>query len=290
MVKLARRFVLVAGRTASFNELEQSLQTIVATARARWAFVGISDETFIEHLATVLRDEDATRELLTSLHTADLFLACACLHGDRRALAAFDQEFIGQLRSSSKSGSAAFNEELKQALRERLLVGQGGAPPRLASYSGRGPLSGWLKVTAARLAVDLRREQKDSAKSNERDVPLPPLDPELSYLKARYRVEFQDALQLAFRALSARELTLLRLHFLEEVPTASIARMYRVSSRSAQRWIASAQQAVLDGVRRELRARLTLTESELVSLLGLVLSQLTLSLHRFLLDESATGD
>jgi RNA polymerase sigma-70 factor (ECF subfamily) len=271
------------------RELQQSLRHALDSAREKWGIVGVSDEDFVEHLAGCFRGEGEILEALTGLHTADLFLACACLHGDRRALQAFEREFVGKLKLGFRSGTAAFESELKQVLRERVLVGQRGAPPRLASYGGRGPLFGWLKVAAARLAVDLRREQKVSAApAVQRDVPLPPLDPELSYLKTRYRAEFQEAIQAGFKGLSARDLTLLRLHFLEEVPTGSIARMYRVSARSVQRWILAAQQAVMDAVRQELRSRLTLTESELTSLVGLVLSQLTLSLHRFLLDEPSS--
>lgn len=295
-MELARRFVLLTGCAdlaactgpEPTRELQQVIQACLDSARAKWDFVDVSDEAFVDHLAACVRGEERTLEVLASLHTTDLFLACACLQGDPRALAAFDQEFVGRLKLGSKAGSASFDSELKQVLRERVLVSQGETPPRLAGYSGRGSLSGWLKVTAARLAIDLRREQKIGvAQAAQRDVPLPPLDPELSYLKARYRVEFQEAIQLGFRTLSARDLTLLRLHFLEEMPTNSIARMYRVSARTVQRWIATAQQAVVDAVRHDLRARLALSESELTSLLGLVLSQLTLSLHRFLLDKGS---
>jgi RNA polymerase sigma-70 factor (ECF subfamily) len=288
MVELARKFVHVAGRPLPAAELEQSLRALLTTVRSVWPFSAISDEVFVEHLAERVRNEESILDALAALHAADLFLACACLHGERAALAAFDHAFVERLNLGAKTGSSAFDSELKQALRERVLVGQRGAPPRLSSYSGRGPLSGWLKVAAARLAVDLRREQKLGTHAAERDVPLPPLDPELSYLKARYRVEFQEAIQAGFSALSPRELTLLRLHFLEQMPTASIARMYRVSARSVQRWIAAAQSAVVDAVRRDLHARLALTESELTSLLALVLSQLSVSLHRFLLEKPAT--
>lgn len=284
-MELARRFLLVAARHAPLAELEQSLEQILLAAHATWTSVSVADEVFVEHLARCVRDDEPILETLATLHTCDLFLACACVNGDRAAVAAFDEAFVARLQMGSKEGTGTFGSELKQALRERVLVGQPGARPRLATYSGRGPLSGWLKVAAARLAVDLRREQKSDARAAQRDVPLPPLDPELAYLKARYRVEFQDAIKEGFSALSPRELTLLRLHFLEQMPTSSIARMYRVSARSVQRWIAAAQSTVVEVVRRYLHARLTLSESELTSLLALVLSQLTLSLHQFLVDE-----
>ena len=46
--------------------------------------------------------------------------------------------------------SSQFVDEVKQGLRERLLVGP---PPRIAEYSGSGPLGGWLRVVSVRLAI-----------------------------------------------------------------------------------------------------------------------------------------
>jgi RNA polymerase sigma-70 factor (ECF subfamily) len=54
---------------------------------------------------------------------------------------------------------------------------------------------------------------------------------------------------------------------------------FDVSVRTVQRWLASAEQQLLAGVRQVLRERLELRASELDSLLGLVRSQLSVSLH-----------
>jgi RNA polymerase sigma-70 factor (ECF subfamily) len=47
--------------------------------------------------------------------------------------------------------SATFVDDVRQALRVRLLVEAGGRA-RLADYAGRGPLRGWIGVAAARVA------------------------------------------------------------------------------------------------------------------------------------------
>jgi RNA polymerase sigma-70 factor (ECF subfamily) len=98
-------------------------------------------------------------------------------------------------------------------------------------------------------------------------------------LKQRYKPEFEQALEQAFTGLEAREGNVLRLHFLDGLAPTAIAAMYCVSVRTVQRWLASAEQQLLAGVRQILRERLELRASELDSLLGLVRSQLSVSLH-----------
>ena len=45
-------------------------------------------------------------------------------------------------------------EEVKQVLRVQLLVARDGKPPGIGGYKGKGPLRGWLRITATREAVD----------------------------------------------------------------------------------------------------------------------------------------
>ena len=52
---------------------------------------------------------------------------------------------------------------MRQRLRERLFVGSDGEPARLASYSGRGPLGTWVRIAAIRLALNLRRSERDAS-------------------------------------------------------------------------------------------------------------------------------
>jgi len=144
-------------------------------------------------------------------------------------------------------------------------------------------------MVAARVAVDLRRKQKnEGSRPGSLAVPLPALDPELAYLKERYRREFEAALEEAFRVLTPREGTVMRLHFLEGMAVLGIATMYHVSARTVQRWIVVAQENILTVTRRVLSDKLALSGAELDSLLGLVKSELNLSFHRFL-EKSTTS-
>ena len=255
------------------------------------AGLGLPDATFLAYLAARVGQVGDPVALLRTLHAADLYLACGCSQGDPRAIAAFEEHFVTQVEAHLDRLDAlpTFSQELKQTLRERVLVAREGLLPRISSYNGRGPLGGWLRMVAARVGVDLRRKQKnEGTRPGSLAVPLPALDPELAYLKERYRREFEAAMEAAFRGISAREGTIMRLHFLEAMPVSGIATMYHVSARTVQRWIATTQSNVLAETRRILSEKLALSGAELDSLLGLVKSELNLSFHRFL-EKSTPG-
>jgi RNA polymerase sigma-70 factor (ECF subfamily) len=292
-VGLAEQFVAQKGEGAIevTSELEQALKHLIEQARSAWPAVVLPDAIFLRYLAERVGDDGDPVTLLGTLHAADLYLACGCSQGDPRAIAAFEEHFVAQIEAHLARSDAlpTFSQELKQTLRERVLVAREGLLPRISSYNGRGPLGGWLRMVAARVAVDLRRKQKnEGTRPGSLAVPLPALDPELAYLKERYRREFEAALESAFRGLSAREGIIMRLHFLDGMPVSGIATMYQVSPRTVQRWIATTQAKVLADTRQVLSEKLALSGAELDSLLGLVKSELNLSFHRFL-EKSTTS-
>ena len=91
----------------------------------------------------------------------------------------------------------SFGDDVKQRVRERLFVPREGVLPRIASYTGRGPLAGWLRILATRTAIDARRAQQRAAGHASDDglcrVAAASPDPELGYLKGRYAREFGEA-------------------------------------------------------------------------------------------------
>jgi RNA polymerase sigma-70 factor (ECF subfamily) len=266
-------------------ELEAAVADFVLRARASWPELQLPEEAFLQHVGARLAVEDDPVAVLDSLHAGDLYLACACSRGDARAIAALEREFVSQISAylSRSDALAGFANEVKQAVRERILVARDSILPRIESYNGRGPLGGWLRIVTARIATDLRRAQRREGRQRE-PAPLPrdQPDPELAYLKQRYGREFETALEKAFQELDAKESNLLRLHFLDGLAAPAIAPMYGVSARTIQRWIADAQSGILARVRRTLSERLKVSVHELDSLLGLVRSQLDISFHRFM--------
>jgi RNA polymerase sigma-70 factor (ECF subfamily) len=110
------------------------------------------------------------------------------------------------------------------------------------------------------------------------------LDPELRYLKERYRDDFKAAVTVAMARLAPRDRTVLRLHAVGGLTQAKIAAMFGVDESTISRWVQRAKDAVLFDTQRELGARLGIRIAEVPSLVRLVSSQVDLSLARLLDD------
>ena len=177
-------------------DLEPVLENLVTSARRAWPALGVSAESFLAYLAERLPADENALQALAAVHASDLFLACACTQGNPRALTAFDKHFVSALfiYLARADAFAAFGDEVKQLLRTRLLVAEKGLLPSITSYSGRGPLAAWLRMTAARIAVDLRRAERNHQPidgSQHHEVRAASPDPELQYIKTRYREDFE---------------------------------------------------------------------------------------------------
>ncbi len=244
-----------------------TIAALGARARRAWPELEVGDARFAGYLAARLGDDDG-------LYVEDLYLACACVDGLPRALAAFDERHLTAVPRylARLDRSAAFADEVRQQLRERLFVGSHGEPPRLVSYSGRGPLATWVKVAAIRVALNLRRGDRDASLSRG-DEPMIAGDPELLLLRRRFAADFNAAFALAVGALGVQERQLLRLHFLDGLTLGEIAALHDVDKSTVSRRLQASREALLGETERLLRERLNLADGEVTSLIRLIRSQ-----------------
>jgi RNA polymerase sigma-70 factor (ECF subfamily) len=262
------------------------LRALLVGARAAWPDLHVADADFLAYVAARLTDEAPLCEQIAGLCGADLYLACACLRGDPRALAAFDRTCLASLDAvGARAGfPAALVEEVRQALRVRLLVGE---TPSLRRYDGRGALRTWVRVVAIREALQLQRRARREVPSDGDewiDALHPETDIERRYLYDLSREHLGAALAEALRALGIRERSLLRYHYLDRLTLDQIATMYRVHRATIARQLARAREQVLALTRAHLRARVG-SESQVDSLLRLGTSDLGLSLRSVLASE-----
>jgi RNA polymerase sigma-70 factor, ECF subfamily len=243
--------------------------------------VRLDSTEFAELLRARLAGSPDPERELSELHVEDMYLAWALSRGDRAAFSRFERDFVALLAGQIR-GAAAEAGELEQLVRTRLFVASQGHKPRIDQYSGRGPFGGWLRMIATRCLLDLRRARSGESDRRELHSPSVATDPELDYLKLRHAADFKIVLEQALAELDARQVTLLKLSFIEQLSAASVGVMYGVSARTVQRWLAELRETLLARTREGLRVRLALSPSELDSLLGLVDSQLSVSLHRVL--------
>jgi RNA polymerase sigma-70 factor (ECF subfamily) len=269
--------------------VEAAIVLVADAAREVWPELGVDGDALAAHVRCVLPTqlEDA---YLKALRPADLVLAFGCATGQPKALAAFDQRcqpiIVAALRRMNASDAAI--DEIAQVVRERLLVGRGGEPPRIAEYTGRGDLGRWVKATAVRTYLnDLRKHRREILVGDEEvmaGVGAGELDPALAYAKELYRPVFAQAFVAAMGDLHQRQRTLLRYRFVDGLTVDQIATAYSVHRATAHRWLSEARDELCAATEREVRARLTIDAGEVASLRRLIISQLDVSVARLLAD------
>lgn len=112
-------------------------------------------------------------EFVDKLQADDLCLIVACEQGNQTAWTDLVERFSATVRSAARSASS--NEEGAEDLAQSiwaelygLRVREDGKPAgKLAYYSGRGSLAGWLRAVVAQLAIDQHRKQSRLVQTEE---------------------------------------------------------------------------------------------------------------------------
>lgn len=263
--------------------LEEALGKLLTSARAAWPSLAVSPQTFIPYLVARFSQEAWSVEGLEELRAADLYLACACAHGDSSAIAAFETMYVDPIFPLPRHLAAS--GDVRQIASVKLLVREGDRLPKIADYSGRGDLGSWVSVVVLRVALSLMRGQRREI-AFEEDTALFELadrdDAEVAHLKRRYRAEFAEAFHFALGSLRPRERNLLRQHYVDALTMEQISRVYRVHRITVVRWIDKARTTLAAETRRHLVTRLGVQRGELDSILRLIRSQIDVSLRTHL--------
>lgn len=260
-----------------------ALHEYVQAARRQRPELDIGDEEFAHFVAERIRDG----VLPPGRHAADLLLACGCTRGLAAALAIFHRDYgrvIDRVLAHRKAGEDVA-ADARQIVLAKLLVGNAhrGVLPKIADYRGAGALHSWVASAAAttlsmlRRTASRRREQPEEAEGAALGARL---DPELDYLKLKYKAQVEEAIIAALGQLSHRDCTLLRLHLGERMSIDALGALYSVNRATSARWLAGARAALVLKTKAALQARLHLSAEECDSVLVLVKSQLEVSLVR----------
>jgi RNA polymerase sigma-70 factor (ECF subfamily) len=255
----------------------------VACAQATWPRLSTRADDFAAYLADRLEGNE-----LDALEVGDLYLAHACVRGDREAIVALEgilrrevERALGRVRLEGAEAT-----DLAQRIRVRLLVGDGEAPPKIAGYSGRAPIAAWLRVSARREALTVIRSRRRQGARDDAllrtAVGSGPPDVELEYLQQRYGAAASEAFRDALRALTAHQRALLKLHLVDGFTLDEVAGMYGEHRSRIWRAIRAARDAVLDTTREGLRARLHLEISEADSVIRAIRGDLQVSISSVL--------
>jgi RNA polymerase sigma-70 factor, ECF subfamily len=264
---------------------ESELGSYLGAARAAWPELAFEGVEFAAHVVS-----RASSGLLPPIaHAGDLLLAFASARGIPAAVAAFHRGYgtVVARVLSRRQASTTDAADIAQAVYEKLLVAPAGGTPKIADYRGTGPLRSWVATTVATTLLMARRtaaRRGDRSDEAALSLALETGNPELLYMKSRYRGEIEAAMVRALAHLGARERALLKLHLVERMSIDQLGAMYVVNRATAARWLAAARASLLARVRDEIQARLGVSHGECDSLVDLVRSNLHLSVARHLSD------
>jgi RNA polymerase sigma-70 factor (ECF subfamily) len=266
---------------------DSELAQLVATAQATWPRIEVSAADFGRYL-----EERGLGEEIAPTLVGELYLACACAQGNRAALAELDGRYLSlvPLYVARIDASPEFADDVRQLLRERLLVAADGKPARIGEYGGKGPLGAWLRVVAVRIALNLvrgRAGQPRTGSGDEREPVAESRNPEHMLVKAEYRAAFQKALESTVADLDSDDRTILRLYYLDGMTVVEIGKLLRLHHSTAARRIERCHETILEKTRVQLGEDLRLDGDEVNSIIRQAQSQVDVSLRQLLQTRSA---
>jgi RNA polymerase sigma-70 factor (ECF subfamily) len=249
---------------------------------------GAAADTSADAATDVPADEPADVDVLDWLgrvQAGDLYLACACVRGNDSAVRAFEAHLGPEIDAALRRVRTGdhVRDDARQILRQRLFVGTRQSGPRIAAYSGRGPLRLWLRVTVVRIVLEILDRESREPQADETEIlalPAPADDPEIGYLKQLYQREFKESFEAAVASLGDRDRTLLMQYHVDGLTIDELGALYRVHRVTAARWVARARSLLLEATRKELGRRLDLSRTEFDRLLRTIWSHLDISIYR----------
>lgn len=261
---------------------------LVARARDAWPEVTFDESDLLAFIGPRLAGADVA-SALAACPAPDLAIAAACAAQEPTAHAAFDM-ILTEVDAAGASTNATKDliGEVKQLLRVQLLVAKDGKPAGITGYKGKGPLRGWVRITATR---ELIRHKKKRARETPLEKSLEEAigaasdgkgDPLLEQLKAEYRSEFAIALREAIALLSPEDRTLLQQQIVEGLSIDELGAAYGVHRATAARWYNRARAALVAATHARLAERLKMPVDQIESVIRLVQSRLDASVIRYL--------
>ena len=261
--------------------------------------VGLTREAWAEILCevgakylTVATPEAEVRTLFISLRVEELALARACASGNNQAWELFltryrEKLYLAALGIAREDSAARDLADTLYADLYGTTTREGQRLSKLASYTGRGSLEGWLRTVLAQEYVNRYRRTKRLVsldEESEEGMQFPAPDPE-PVAAADPRLELATDEALAF--LSGEDRVILSAYFLDERTLAEIARMLGVHestiSRKLDKLTKSLRKQILAGL-----VRRGMTRRQAEEALEVDVRDLQLDLRRKLAQESAT--
>jgi RNA polymerase sigma-70 factor, ECF subfamily len=294
------------------KSIDEAIKRLLARAsNAR----GISDEDLRPRVGAALEKylfkADAAAEhkdvvaFIDEIHSDDLCLIVACENGDEKAwedlIANFDSVVKSAARKISSNNEDA--EDLASSIWAELYGLRTGADgnkkSKLAYYSGRGSLAGWLRAVVSQLAVDQFRKQskyvqveetrefenlaEESSNHTGNDrVVHHGQSPEELFSDGQTAEDVSAALRIAVDSLAHEDKLILKLYYFDDLKLKDIATTFGYHEATASRKLVRIQTEVRKCVEKELRKHHGWSDGEVKKYLADAASKLGISLEKLL--------
>lgn len=223
-------------------------------------------------------------EFVREIRADDLCLIIACEKGDEKAwedlVANFDSTVKSAARKMSSNNEDA--EDLASSIWAELYGlrtdADGKKKSKLAYYSGRGSLAGWLRAVVSQLAIDQFRKQSKFVQIEE-DREFENLaneaslhsgnglvshseDPEVQLSNKQTAEDVTDALRASIAALESEDRLIVKLYYFDDLKLKDIAATFGYHEATASRKLVRVQTEIRKGVEKALRDQHGWTDGE----------------------------
>jgi RNA polymerase sigma-70 factor (ECF subfamily) len=243
------------------------------------------------------------KSFIDDIRADDLCLIIACERGDEGAwedlVAGFDSTVRSAARKICSNNEDA--EDLASSIWAELYGlrhdAAGNKKSKLAYYSGRGSLAGWLRAVVSQLAVDqFRKESRfvqveetrefenlaEASSNNDGNGPVVShtKSPEEMFSDQETARDVSAALKHAIATLEPEDRLILKLYYFDDLKLKDIARTFGYHEATASRKVARLHAEIRRSVEKQLRTRHRWSDDEVKRHLAETAEKLGLSIER----------
>jgi RNA polymerase sigma-70 factor, ECF subfamily len=248
-------------------------------------------------------DRKTIKQFVDEIRADDLCLIIACEKGDEKAweylVANFDSTVKSAARKISSNNEDA--EDLASSIWAELYGlrqdAEGNKKSKLAYYSGRGSLAGWLRAVVSQLAIDEYRKQsrfvqveetrdfenlaeESSNHSGNDRVVHHAENPEELLTSEQTSDDVSLALKHAIESLDPEDKLVMKLYYFDDLKLKEVAAMFGYHEATASRKLTRIQTEIRKSVEKKLRERHGWSESEVKRCLSETASKLGISVEK----------
>lgn len=272
------------------NTVEEAIEHLISRAENTRGLTGadIGERVAATVEKYLLRDNPNAahveiEDFVHEIRADDLCLIVACEKGDEDAWEDLAANFDSTVKSAARkiSSNNEDAEDLASSIWAELyglrVDADGNKKSKLAYYSGRGSLAGWLRAVVSQLAVDqFRKVSKfvqieedrefenlaNEAASSDNGLVSHTENPEELFTERQTSSDVSAALSTAIAGLDAEDRLILKLYYFDDLKLKDISATFGYHEATASRKLSRVQSDIRKAVEKELKNKHGWIESE----------------------------